>query len=100
MRQALAIIALLFVILFCPRPGYASADPDQTAAMIAKVAPAVVRVVSVRPPGSPDAPPPDPKDAAASDRTTTALGSGYIIDPAGYIGTNGMWSRARPLYSW
>jgi serine protease Do len=84
----LAITALLFSVLVWPRPGNATADPDQTAAMIAKVAPAVVRVVSVRPPGSPDAPPPDPKEAASSDRTTTALGSGYIIDPAGFIGTN------------
>ena len=90
-RLALAITALLFVILVCPRPGHAEADPDQTAAMIAKVSPAVVRVVTVRPPGSPDAPPqPDAKVVAnsSSDRTTMALGSGYIIDPAGFIGTN------------
>jgi serine protease Do len=90
-RHAFAIAALLVVIVVCPRPGHATADPDQTAAMIAKVSPAVVRVVTVRPPGSPDAPPsPDAKIVAdnASDRTTMALGSGYIIDPAGFIGTN------------
>jgi serine protease Do len=88
-RQTLAITALLLGILICLRPADAAADTDQTAAMIAKVAPAVVRVVSVRPPGSPDAPPPDPKEAASSsDHTTMALGSGYIIDPAGFIGTN------------
>ncbi|MGA3003812.1 MAG: trypsin-like peptidase domain-containing protein [Acetobacteraceae bacterium] len=87
-RQALAITALLLVILVCPRPGHADADSDQIAAMIAKVSPAVVRVMTVRPPGSPDAPPPDPKEAASSDRTTMALGSGYIIDPTGFIGTN------------
>jgi serine protease Do len=89
-RQALAITALLFVVLVCPRYGLAKGDPDQTAVMIAKVAPAVVRVVSVRPPGSPDALPPAPKLVASSpsDRTTIALGSGYVIDPAGFIGTN------------
>lgn len=84
-----AIAALLLVIVGCPRQGHAKADPDQVADMIARVSPAVVRVMTVRPPGSPDAPPPDPKVAAsAGDRTTMALGSGYIIDPAGFIGTN------------
>ncbi len=89
MRQALAIAAVVVAFVADPTAARAKADPDQLAAMIAQVSPAVVRVVTVRPPGSPDAPPPDPKDVAAtSDRTTMALGSGYIIDPAGFIGTN------------
>jgi S1-C subfamily serine protease len=86
LRRASAITALLSVLVVCPRPGHAIADSDQTAAMIAKVSSAVVRVVTVRAPGSPDAPAsPDAKivASASSDRTTTALGSGYIIDPAG-----------------
>jgi serine protease Do len=89
-RRIAVITALACVLLINPQPGHARSDPDQTAAMIAQVAPAVVRVVTVRPPGSPDAPPPDPKLAAnsANEHTTMALGSGYIIDPAGFIGTN------------
>lgn len=88
-RRASAITALLLVVLVGPRPGFAKADSDQVAAMIAKVSPAVVRVITVRPPGSPDAPQAAKVAASAtSDRTSTAQGSGYIIDPAGYIGTN------------
>ena len=90
LRHVWAIIVSLVVVLVCPQSGRADADSDQISAMIAKVAPAVVRVVTVRPPGSPDAPPLDPKVTvnSANDRTTMALGSGYIIDPAGFIGTN------------
>jgi serine protease Do len=87
-RQASVVSALVFAFLVGPQPGYARSDPEQNAEMIAKVAPAVVKVVTVRPPGSPDAPPPDPKASVSNDLTTMALGSGYIIDPAGYIGTN------------
>ena len=89
-RRALAFTGLLFVILMCPRPGNAKAEAGQTANMIAKIVPAVVRVVTVRPPGRPDALPSDPKVAASSstDQTTMTFGSGYIIDPTGFIGIN------------
>ncbi len=88
-RQALATAAALALISFAPGLALASAAPDPVAAMIAKVSPAVVRVITVRP----DAPMPDangPKVAAAvvPAGTNTAFGSGYIIDPSGYIGTN------------
>jgi serine protease Do len=67
-------------------PVYAASD--QIAAIVARVSPAVVRVVTVRPPAH-DQTKPDSKVAtAANDGSTTAFGSGYIIDPAGYVGTN------------
>jgi serine protease Do len=57
--------------------------------MVARVSPAVVRVITVRPP-APEENKSESKVAAdaSADRTSTATGSGYIIDPSGYIGTN------------
>jgi serine protease Do len=88
-RHALAITLPLMVLLLVPRLADASADPDPVAAMLARVSPAVVRVVTVRP----QTPEPDSSGAkVATDAKTagtyTAFGSGYIIDPSGYIGTN------------
>jgi serine protease Do len=56
---------------------------------VAKVSPAVVRIITVR-----VAKPADEKSgpqvasAAATDQTSTATGSGFIIDPTGFIATN------------
>ncbi len=88
-RRALAIMSALVPLLFVPGLAHAGTDPDPVAAMLAKVSPAVVRVTSVRP----QTPATDNSGAkvttaAASSGTYTAFGSGYIIDPSGYIGTN------------
>ena len=57
--------------------------------MVARVAPAVVRVVTVRPGAhEEDKPGTQTAKAVASNQTSTASGSGYVIDPSGYIGTN------------
>jgi serine protease Do len=57
--------------------------------MLARVSPAVARVVTVRPQASESN---ESGDKVATAATTTgtyaAFGSGYIIDPSGYIGTN------------
>jgi serine protease Do len=78
-------LALMAVGLWSPP---ASADSDQIAAIVERVSPAVVRVVTVRPPPHDQARPDDKVATAANDGSTTAFGSGYIIDPSGYVGTN------------
>jgi serine protease Do len=87
--RALALISPMTLVLLAAGIAHAETDPDPVAAMIARVAPAVVRVVTVRPPTH-DAVKPGVQttDATVSDRTSMASGSGYIIDPSGYIGTN------------
>jgi serine protease Do len=59
--------------------------------MVARVSPAVVRVVTVRPLTTAVASVQSSGKAgvsAASPGTSTTHGSGYIIDPSGYVGTN------------
>src|SRR6202034_3773311 len=64
-------------------------DTDPVAAMVARVSPAVVRVTTVRPQVQDvDSQGGKVGTAAKAVGTYTAFGSGYIIDPSGYIGTN------------
>jgi S1-C subfamily serine protease len=87
--HALAAIPLLSLFLITRCVACADAEPDAIAAVVAKVSPAVVRVVSVRPPKqSEDKPGAKIAAEAATDRINTNFGSGFIIDPAGYIATN------------
>jgi serine protease Do len=89
MPKPLAVILPMALVLLAARIAHADTDPDPVAAMVARVAPAVVRVVTVRPPAHKEAGPgAQITSTAESDRTSTASGSGYIIDPSGYIGTN------------
>jgi serine protease Do len=94
-----AWLVIRLLALICAAPGiapgfgptiaHASGEAEPIAAMVARVSPAVVRVVTVRPHQ-----PADSKagaqmaKAAANEGTDTFTGSGFIIDPAGYIGTN------------
>jgi serine protease Do len=92
-RHGRVVIRLLFLVSFGPLIGHAYGEPDPLVAMVARVSPAVVRVVTVRPPTSEaisEAASPGTKVASvtATGGTSTAFGSGYIIDPSGYIGTN------------
>jgi serine protease Do len=87
-RYALAVVVPMSLMTIAPRIAKADGDLEPVTAMVAKVSPAVVRVITVRP-----QPPDENSDtkvarASATDRTSTAIGSGYIIDPSGYIGTN------------
>ncbi len=75
-------------------PVQAQPASDPIANVVAKVSSAVVRVITVRPPSTDDSKE-NPQvagasasTAAATDETTTAIGSGFIIDPSGYIATN------------
>jgi len=47
-RRALAVILPLTLVLLIARIAHAGTDPEPVAAMIARVAPAIVRVVTVR----------------------------------------------------
>jgi serine protease Do len=89
MRRIWAGIPLLLLVSAGPRVDHAYAQPEPIAAMVARVSPAVVRVITVRPPThEEDKPGAKVSDNSSADRTSTASGSGYIIDPSGYIGTN------------
>ena len=56
--------------------GSSEGNPGQVATVVAKVSPTVVRIISVQPP--------NPEDG----KSVPAVGSGYIIDPSGFIATN------------
>jgi len=67
----------------------ADALPDPIAGVVAKVQSAVVRIVAVRPPQRTDQEPGSDVAAVASpDRAATAIGSGFLVDPSGFIATN------------
>jgi serine protease Do len=88
-RPVLTLIPLLSFMSLAPPMAFADGEHDPIAAMVAKVSPAVVRVITVRP-----LPPAETKSLTTvasntpGERTSTALGSGFIIDPAGFIATN------------
>jgi len=87
--RALALILPMVLPLLAAPIAYADTDPDSAAAMVARVAPAVVRVITVRPPAPEEVKPGTQiAKASVSGKNSMASGSGYIIDPSGYIGTN------------
>jgi serine protease Do len=71
-------------------PGLAKADVplDPISEVVAKVSPAVVGIAAARPPKAEDDTGGPKTAGAAAERPTFAIGSGFIIDPAGYISTN------------
>lgn len=85
----LAAIRLMPLMLLIHGLAPANAEPDPVAAMVARVSPAVVRIVSVRPPAHEEDKATDKlAGASLAGQKTAAIGSGYIVDPSGYIGTN------------
>jgi serine protease Do len=107
--RTLGAAALAAVMLATPFAAYARPAPDGFADLAAKVTPAVVNISTTQtverpsgrlpqmpfPPGSPfeeflkrffEQQSYEP--SAGSPAKTTALGSGFIIDPAGYVVTN------------
>jgi serine protease Do len=82
-------VLLLLLVSAVPRIAQAQAEPEPIAAMVASVSPAVVKVITVRPPAHEDAAPgANVSSDTATGQNSLASGSGYIIDPSGYIGTN------------
>lgn len=71
---------LLPLAVLWPQVGFACTDSDSIATMVAKVTPGVVRLIAMRPPSH--------KKSAKGTDVFNGLGSGYIINPSGYIGTN------------
>jgi serine protease Do len=69
----------LSLLLLWPGDAWSHTDDETIAAMVARVTPAVVRVVAVRP---------VQPTKQAPDSVVTGIGAGYVIDPVGYIGTN------------
>jgi serine protease Do len=93
-HHAFVIVLVLLAGSVALRTANADDEPGQIAAVVAKVSPAVVRITSVRPakpePAKPEDSQSDPKTVSASvpGLTTTAFGSGFVIDPSGFIATN------------
>jgi len=72
-----------------PKIAHAGEEPGSIAAMVARVSPAVVRVITVRPRHDEEASTSAAgATATAFQATDTFTGSGFFIDPSGYIGTN------------
>jgi serine protease Do len=91
MRSLLVLSVLVALRLVVSSPRYAQADaPAQPIGQVVdKVKPAVVEVIVVRP--KDDEEKPDQQTAIAASafrRRATAIGSGFVIDPSGYIATN------------
>jgi serine protease Do len=93
-RHTLAGVSLLLLVsvvlhVTCLHVTCAYAADEPIADMVARVAPAVVTVITVRPPANKaEQSKAEVSNDVSTDRTSTATGSGYIIDPSGYIGTN------------
>lgn len=95
MRRAGFALSVVIAVLLPPLSGTAGAESvdsalsDQTAAVIAKVSPAVVRIIAVRPPKPEEEKSPGAvASAASSDNSLASIGSGFIIDSTGFIATN------------
>jgi serine protease Do len=87
------LMLLVTVIAYPDGHGMARAAGviDPFADVVAKVSPGVVRIVVSRPPPTLDrvaANPPTAQAADTADTRTTAFGSGFIIDPSGFVATN------------
>jgi serine protease Do len=87
-RHVLTVVLVLLAGVTLPRIAHAAGEPGAIATVVAKVSPAVVRVITVRPP-KPEDEKAGPKVASASaSEMSTATGSGFIIEPSGFIATN------------
>lgn len=92
MKQAFPITGVILGVILAGVPTrdvLADTEPNPIAVVADKVASAVVKVVVVRPPRPEDKKLANKVDiAATSDQSIIAFGSGFIIDPAGFIATN------------
>ncbi|WP_158932979.1 trypsin-like peptidase domain-containing protein [Acidisphaera sp. S103] len=87
--SALGVFLLFALAIPGQRSAWAEPPSDQIAMVVAKVKPAVVTVFSVRLlPKERQKLIGDAPVAASSENSTVINGSGFIIDPSGYIATN------------
>jgi serine protease Do len=88
-RRSLTLVMVVSLAAVAPRIAQADPESNQIGEVVAKVSPAVVRIITVRLVRPADEPAgPKIAGASATDETSTAVGSGFIIDPAGFIATN------------
>jgi len=88
-RSILAVLFVLPLAAALRQPAVADQQPDRIATVVGKVQAAVVRVISVRPPKQEDEPTTTQvAKASTTDPTTTAIGSGFVIGPSGFVATN------------
>jgi serine protease Do len=89
LRRTLTLVTVVALAAVAPRIAQADPQSNQIGEVVAKVSPAVVRIITVRLVRPQDEPAgPKIAGASATDETSTAIGSGFIIDPAGFIATN------------
>jgi serine protease Do len=94
-RCAAGLATALMLFLVDASVVLADPPPDMIAVVVAKVSSSVVRIIAVRPPVSEapaaakvaSAPAPD-NHASTADNDMFAIGSGFIINPSGFIATN------------
>jgi serine protease Do len=80
-----ACLVVILVLCLITASAWSAAPRDcegSIAAVVARVQPTVVRIVAMRPPQT------QTPEAAAAEDPLFAIGSGFIIDPSGYIATN------------
>ena len=88
-RQTLLIIIILMLAPGGQRTVHAVVANDLIADVVAKVLPAVVRIITVRPlKGKHNEPATNKLGTAWSHYTATSIGSGFFIDPSGFVATN------------
>jgi S1-C subfamily serine protease len=85
----LCVLVALGLVAASPWPAQAGAPSETIAEVVAKVKAAVVEIVVVQP--KDDGEKPDQQTAEAVDgsaRRATAIRSGFVIDPSGYIASD------------
>jgi serine protease Do len=82
----LCIMIALRLGVVSPQPAQAEPPPDPIANIVTKVKQAVVEVIVVRP--KDDEEKSDEQTVKTVTARATAIGSGFVIDPSGYIATN------------
>jgi serine protease Do len=85
--RALLVVATGAVAI--PPSARAAAPPDPVAAVVARVMDRVVQIVTVQASPAPKAEPnQESARTASNDGPETGVGSGFIIDPRGFVATN------------
>jgi serine protease Do len=79
---------IVLLLSFGALAAHAQEAPDPVAAVVARVKASVVQIITVRSPVPPDASVSGPAKTASDDRPITGIGSGFLVDPSGYIATN------------
>jgi serine protease Do len=88
--RTVRLVACLAIMvgLLAPRAAKAEVATDAIASVVARISSAVVGITAARPAKAEDEGAAPRTAGAAADRPTMAIGSGFIIDPSGYISTN------------